>query len=191
MTTNFSPFPKLTTNRLMLRQLKTTDAPALLILRSNDDVNKYLNRPKTTSMDATNAFIAKIENHINKNESIYWAITQKNDVLIGTICLYNFQPQTQLVEIGYELLPDYWGKGLISETISTVLEYAFTSMLVKTITAFSLKENLKSAAVLLKNNFILDDTLGYCTIEEAEVCHVFVKSQGGSHGGTEEALRLS
>jgi ribosomal-protein-alanine N-acetyltransferase len=44
MILNFTPFPVLETNRLLLRQVTLQDAPEIFFLRSNPDVLKYLDR---------------------------------------------------------------------------------------------------------------------------------------------------
>lgn len=46
----FTPFPTLRTSRLTLRQLKETDAEEVLFLRSDAQVQQYVNRPLLTSL---------------------------------------------------------------------------------------------------------------------------------------------
>ena len=71
---NFSPFPVLTTERLTLRQLSIDDQQDIFALRSDTEINKYLDRePSKTIEDAIN-FIGKINDNIQKNKSIYWEI---------------------------------------------------------------------------------------------------------------------
>src|SRR5437868_13096004 len=115
---NFTPFPNLITERLFLRQLKIEDANEIFTLRSSDEVNRFLDRPKATTIDEARQFINKINDGINKNESVYWAITFKNDSkLIGTICYWNISKENDRAEIGYELQPRYQGKGIMQEAI--------------------------------------------------------------------------
>ena len=90
---NCTPFPHITTERLMLRQLTADDAVDIAILRSDEIVNKYLDRKATTGIDEANRFINKINTGINNNECFYWAIALKNNnSLIGTICYWNIVP---------------------------------------------------------------------------------------------------
>ncbi len=155
----FSRFLKLTTERLLLRRLKATDETALFSLRSNDTINKYIDRPKQTSLEESQQFITRINNGIKENKSMYWAITIKdNPQLIGTICLWHFSDDKKTAEIGYELNPDFQGQGIMNEALKKVIELAFQTIGITTIEAYTHKDNTKSTSLLLKNNFSIDVT---------------------------------
>ena len=113
-------------------------------------------------------FIEKILSAIKKNQSVYWAITLKDeDTLIGTICLWNISIENNTAEIGYELLPDFQGKGIMQEAISKIIEYGFNKMKLKVITAFTHPGNSRSTNLLLKNNFLPDKNYEYVEKEDA------------------------
>src|SRR3954453_11838564 len=121
---NFTPFPVLKTRRLTLRQLRSSDDKEIFALRSNDNVNKYLNRKPSKSIDDAKNFIRTINENIQRNDSIYWAITLNGtDKLIGTICLFDFSEDHSKVEIGYELLPDFQGRGIMQEAMLKVIHF--------------------------------------------------------------------
>src|SRR6266481_3917752 len=87
---NMLPFPTLTTGRLILRRLMMDDAAEIAMLRSDERVNQYLDRPKTSTFSEAVEFINKIDKGLKNNESYYWAISIKDEhKLIGTICLWN------------------------------------------------------------------------------------------------------
>src|SRR5215204_2401242 len=88
---DFSNFPVLTTERLVLRQLTYDDALPIHQLRSDPEVNAFVDRPLSTGIADAMAHIEKIERLVKNNESIYWVINlQEADDLIGTICFWNF-----------------------------------------------------------------------------------------------------
>ncbi len=164
----FTPFPRLTTKRLLLRKLTIKDAKEILILRSDKQVNKFLDRPKSGNITDAEKFIEKINSGINNNQSVYWAITLKtSDTLIGTICLWNISIEKSMAEIGYELHPDFQGKGLMQEAITKIIDYGFNKMKLKTVTAFTHPANNRSTNLLLKNNFCLDKNYEYAGKEDA------------------------
>ena len=100
----FTPFPVLTTERLTLRQLVINDEKEIFTLRSDSEINKYLDRPISNTIDDARDFINKINENINKNSSLYWAITLRDkQILVGTICLFGFSDENDTCEIGYEL----------------------------------------------------------------------------------------
>ena len=78
---NFAPFPILTTEKLKLRRLKLEDDNEIHFLRSDEAVNKYIDRPKTINKIDAEKFIKKINYGIDNNEWIYWAITRKEKPL--------------------------------------------------------------------------------------------------------------
>lgn len=151
---NFSPFPGLTTERLILRQLEISDGNELMALRSNALVNRYINRPPTITIHDTLAFIEKINNGIRWNEWVYWAITPRhNNRLIGTVCYWNISEEKASAEVGYEIHPDFQGKGLMLEALSEVIAYGFDTMKLSTIEAYTNPENGQSVRLLERFNF--------------------------------------
>jgi len=153
---NFKDFPILTTERLTLRQITDADAKEIFELRSNESVNKFLDRPKARSIEDAQEFIEKISHSIKNNESIMWGIVFKNQpTLMGTICLYNISTQQSSAEIGYELIPVFQGKGIIHEVLPKVIAFGFEIMQLKIIEAHTIAENERSLRVLEKNNFVL------------------------------------
>ena len=165
---NFTPFPAIITQRLILRKLKIKDAQEIMILRSDESVNKFIDRPKSIDLNEAKKFIEKIENGINNNQWIYWAITLKDDdTLIGTICLWNISIENDMSELGYELQPYFQGKGIMQEAITKVIEYGFNKMKLEIITAFTHAGNSRSTNLLLKNNFLLDKNYKYVEKEDA------------------------
>lgn len=154
---NFTPFPVLKTGRLTLRQLRSSDDKEIFALRSNVNVNKYLDRKPSKSIDDAKIFIQTINGNIQRNDSIYWAITLNGtDKLIGTICLFDFSDDNLKAEIGYELVPDLQGKGIMQEAISIVIDFGIQHIGLNTIEAYTHSENRSSTRLLEKLNFKRD-----------------------------------
>ncbi|GAB3722877.1 GNAT family N-acetyltransferase [Flavobacterium koreense] len=153
--TNFSPFPILTTERLTLRQLSIDDKQSIFDLRSDLEINKYLGRVPSKTIDDAINFINKINENSKSNNSIYWVITlTSTKKVVGTICLFDFSNEKNSCEIGYELMPKYQGQGIMKEAIKVVIDYVFKTLNFKRIIAFTHNENLKSTNLLLKFNFV-------------------------------------
>ncbi len=156
---NFTPFPILTTNRLVLRKLNLEDAEEMFVQRSHPEIQKYIKRTPAANMEEAKAFIEKVLHNEKNNETITWAITLKGtNKLIGSICLWNIEKEKHLAEVGYSLHPDYFGKGIMSEVIATVIIYGFEKMKLTRIDAYTNKNNLASLRLLEKNMFIRNHT---------------------------------
>ena len=151
---NFAPFPILRTERLTLRQLLITDEQEIFTLRSDNEINKFLDRQMSKSIDDARNFINKVNENINKNDSLYWAITLSDkNILVGTICLFSFSDENEKCEIGYELLTNFQGQGIMKEAVEKVIDYAFNTIKVQKIEAFFHRDNLSSIRLLDKFSF--------------------------------------
>ena len=151
---SFTPFPILTTERLTLRQLVIADEQEIFSLRSDSEINKYLDRQVSTTIDDARNFINKVNENTNKNDSLYWAITLGDrNILVGTICLFGFSDENNKCEIGYELLTNFQGQGIMKEAAQKVIDYAFNTIQVQKIEAFIHRDNQNSIKLLEKLSF--------------------------------------
>ena len=151
---SFTPFPILKTGRFTLRQLAIHDEQEIFTLRSDNEINKYLDRKRAKTIDDARSFIDTISENINKNDSVYWAITfSDKNILIGTICLFGFSDENAKCEIGYELLTNFQGQGIMKEAAEKVIDYAFNIINVKKIEAFFHRDNQRSIKLLEKFSF--------------------------------------
>ena len=115
-TLNFSPFPKLSTQRLILRQIEPGDVHDLFTLRSDERIMKFINRPVAKTLDEAGELITTIMDGLTNNTAITWGITRKDDLkLIGTIGFWRIMEEHYRAEIGYLLHPDLQGKGFMQE----------------------------------------------------------------------------
>jgi len=156
---NLMPFTELKTERLVLRQLKISDAEDQFMLRSSSEVGKYIARDLQTDVSQSEKFINDRNKDIAQNKIMYWAITLKEQTrLIGTICLWNFTEDNSVAEVGYDLNPDFQKKGIMSEALKAVLSYGFQKLAFSRIEAFTQIENESSKQLLIKNKFQLHQT---------------------------------
>jgi len=153
---NLKTFPVLTTDRLTLRQLSDSDVREIFLLRSDTLINKYLDRKPAEALKDALRFIEKIKN----NSTSYWAIAQKgNEKLVGTICLFDLSEEQKKCEIGYELLTEYQGKGIMREAAEKIIEYSIQTLGLKTIDAYTHKDNQSSVHLLRKLKFVSTDSI--------------------------------
>ncbi len=157
---NFNPFPNLETERLLLRRVAYEDVDEIFALRSDPELMKYIPKPLVQTTDEALAHIAMIDEKIDTNEGINWAITIKgHPQLIGIIGHYRIKPEHFISEIGYIILSEYQGKGFITEAIKEVLVYGFEIMKLHSVEAIIDPENLASEKVLLKSGFVMEARL--------------------------------
>ena len=156
---NMEILPKLITERLTLRPLAESDAQKIFLLRSDILINKYLDRMPCNSLADAVSFIQRIR----KGYHYYWAIVTKGkEELAGTICLYDLSEDEKRCGIGFELFAEFQGKGIMKEAATRIIEYSFHALGVKTIDAYTHKENKRSINLLIALKFIyIDPVDGY------------------------------
>ncbi len=152
---NFSPFPILESERLCFRKLTITDAPEILLLRGNSETMKYIPRPLITDIDGALAHIKMINDKIDENIDINWAVTEKeSDECIGIMGFYRTQPEHFRTELGYMITAEHWGKGYVTEAVTVLLDFAFNSLQFHSIEAVIDSRHIASERVLQKVGFI-------------------------------------
>jgi ribosomal-protein-alanine N-acetyltransferase len=151
---NFDPFPNLSTERLVLRQLRYEDEDDLFVLRCNETLMRFIPRPLAISVEDAYLLIQNLNQSIRANELITWAITLKNDNrVIGTIGFVKINKQDYRAEVGYLLHHDFHGTGLMQEALVAVLNYGFQTLKLHSIEAIVDPDNTASAKLLERNGF--------------------------------------
>lgn len=149
---------KLETETLILKPIDESYTEDILKIRSNETINQFVQRnPPKNNYDALQ-FILTIKENTRNQTSFYWGISLKDHPnLIGTICLWNFSEDRKEAEVGYELLPEYHSKGIMSEALAAVVDFAFQNLHLQEIVAMTHKLNENSKGLLLKHDFVLQE----------------------------------
>lgn len=148
-------FPQLETRRLVLRQITLDDAPALLPLFSDDDVTEHMDIPSLQDIAQVKQLLEFIEERWQDGYSIRWGIVKKDEnALVGT-CGYNdwIKEYGYRGEIGYDLMQAYWGQGIMTEALRTILSYGFEYMYLNRVQAMVNPGNDRSISILRKVGF--------------------------------------
>lgn len=155
---NFTSFPTLSSERLDFRQYQMSDRNEVFRLRSDEIVLKYLELPVAKNLKDAEDFIDLINNGTIENKWITWGFCLKgSDTLIGSICLWNCDFETESAEIGYGLLPEFFQQGFMSEATEITLDMAFNTFGFREIDAITHRENIGSRRLLEKFDFQLDE----------------------------------
>lgn len=153
---SFTPFPGITTARLELKQITTGDAQALFRLRSDENLMRYIDRPRAANVNDALDLIQKIATDLEKTDGITWGIFAKQDPasLIGTIGFWRIEKHNYRAEIGYMLDSAHHRQGLMQEAIGAVLDYGFSDLQLHSVQANVNPGNAASARMLEKNGFV-------------------------------------
>ncbi len=153
-------FTTLETARLELAEIGPQHQEDIYEIWSRDDVMQFYGSDKFTDPEQAAGIIRAFGEGFASGQAIRWGIVLKeNRKLIGTIGIHNWNKRVGRAEIGYELHPEYWRKGLAKEAVHAVLDHAFNELEIKRIGALVFPENKVSAGMLEKIGFLREGLL--------------------------------
>ncbi|RDI38508.1 GNAT family N-acetyltransferase [Falsibacillus pallidus] len=165
-TFDFSQFPLLQSDRLILKRATESDIESILAILSEKDVVRYTGlEPYETLADAKTE-LDWYERLIQEKTGIRWAIFLKGEErMIGSCGYKNYAAAHARAEIGYELNKSFWGRGIMSEALQAVVHFGFTSMNLHRIEAEVDTRNAASSHLLRKFGFVDEGILRDCEKE--------------------------
>jgi len=143
---------KFATPRTYLREFAPADAAAVLTFNSNQQVTKFTgDAGLITSLADAQKVIHDVWLHEYRTYGYgRWAVVDKQtDKVIG-FCGFKYLPHVDMPDIGYRFLPEYWGRGLASETAIACVEYGKTQLHIRRYFADVMPENIASVKVIKK-----------------------------------------
>lgn len=152
--------PTLATGRLRLRPLTEADSDAIFALYSDPRVTRYLARtPMATTADAR-AAIERAAEEFAAGTAIRVGLTPlDDDRVIGTGNLLHFDWGCRRAEVGYALVPAFWGQGLAAEVTAALVEYGFETLDLHRLEAELDPRNEASTRVLERQGFVKEGLL--------------------------------
>lgn len=105
-------------------------------------------------MESAHAYIANDINAMESGEFVrFGLVKQDNAGLIGTCTLFHLDAQCRRAEIGYALLPEYWGRGYMQEALKPLIQFGFDELSLNRIEADVDPENFPSIKALERFGF--------------------------------------
>lgn len=145
---------KIETERLMLKALVEDDATELFEIFSDHEVMRYWNTAPWRSIDEAKTFISDSTASMSSNTDVILGIYLKNNgQLLGKVMLFNYAKESRRAEIGFGLSRNAWGKGIIFEAGSALIDHAFNTLQLRRIEAEIDPENTASGNTLERLGF--------------------------------------
>jgi len=146
--------PLLTTARLRLRGINETDSDDLYAIYSDVKTLEYWGQDPVQSPAEAWKKIKENMKSVEDGTAVLWGIALRDDNrLIGTCTLFRINRQNKNGEAGYILNRTYWGKGLMTEAMGSVFDYAFNDLDFHRLEADTDPKNIASLALLEKFGF--------------------------------------
>jgi len=151
---DFSYFPQIVTERLRLRQLTHDDATFIAEIYSSPDVLRFLNDVPLETHEQAIEMIDWLNGRYEQHEAMEWGISlTESGELMGICGFYNWEREYRRADIGYALMPAYWGHGYATEAARALVAWCFDSLNLHRVQADCTDGNIGSEQVLLKCGF--------------------------------------
>ncbi|MEO9319843.1 MAG: GNAT family protein [Nitrososphaera sp.] len=147
-----------------LRTLRETDAASLFNYLQDEKVTKYLRAiPNPYTLKDARDFIKTSHLLLQKQIEFDFGIEYCNAANIQLVGIVALAKATEgghgAAEVGYWVGASYWNRGIASESLALVVDYAFSALRLHSVHAYVMKENLASIRVLEKCGFSLEKEL--------------------------------
>jgi ribosomal-protein-alanine N-acetyltransferase len=185
--------PVLTGAQVVLRELRSTDAPSLFALLTTEEVSRFISPPPTT-VDGFEKFIAWTHRQRRAGSYTCFAVTLANDdTAIGIFQLRELEPGFGTAEWGFAIGSPYWGTGVFQEGAEMLVSFAFEQVGVHRLEARAAVRNGRGNGALrkigavqegilrksfLKNGEYLDQTLWTILDEDWQAKRRWVSEEG-------------
>lgn len=158
-------FPVLTTERLILRRFEANDLESVYCGLSHPSVIKHYG-VQYESLLATREQLYWFEKIEKEETGIWWAVCDRYNLnFLGAVGFNNWNKENRKIEMGYWLLPEFWGLGIMKEAGKAACDHAFKIMLVHRIEAVVEIENKNSKKILNQLGFELEGIMRDCELK--------------------------
>lgn len=151
----FGPFPRFKFEDFVLREIENKDVERYFKYMSRKEMIPFLtndNRP--TTLEKAEKELLYWQSLYKNKRSFYWGIaTPDDDKLIGTIGFNIISIAHVKGEISYDLDPDFWGKGIMSRALESLLKFADEKLALVRIQATVASNNERSLKMLKRCGF--------------------------------------
>lgn len=142
------------TERLFLRHFTMDDVRSAYAMDSDPRVTKYTGDGGAVSrVEVERRIREDVLGDYEKYGYGRWAVELKADNHFIGFAGLKYISDMKMVDLGYRLIPEVWGRGLATEAGKACVDYGFSSLNLKEISAMVLPENISSIRVLEKLGF--------------------------------------
>lgn len=148
-------FPLLESSNITMRMIHDADASLIFRLYSNEKVMLQRGEAVYSTLTQAEKLIFYWRRLFAEENGIRWGITLKEkDQLIGSVGFKKIDHQHRRADLGYELDPAHWNKGIMTEAVKLVTEYGLEKINLHSIEANITPSHIASKRILEKNGFV-------------------------------------
>jgi ribosomal-protein-alanine N-acetyltransferase len=156
------------TNRILLRPIVESDISNVFKGLSHPDIIKHYGVSYQTLED-TKEQMKFFYNLEKEGTGIWWAICSlDNNIFYGAGGLNSLSKEHKKAEIGFWLLKEYWGQGIMTEIMPLICKYGFDNLGLHRIEGFVEADNLNCKNGMKKLDFHHEGTMKDCEIKNGK-----------------------
>ena len=138
---------------ISLRALEPSDLDFLFSVENNESFWEISSTQTPYSKYILQKYIENSHQDIYEAKQYRFVICNIDNIAIGLIDLFEYNPQHNRVGVGILIVPKYQSKGFASEALELLIDYAFSHLNVHQIFANITSDNDESIALFEKYNF--------------------------------------
>ena len=149
---------RIETERLILRNRTLADAEAIFDFASRPEVSYPAGFPPVKTLKEEIYYLEHLLPERNQKDNLpagYGIVVKGTDTVIGSVD-FNHRHEDDVLEIGYTLHPDYWGRGYVPEAARALIDLAFKELDIHKIELTCFGYNVQSQRVAEKLGFALE-----------------------------------
>jgi RimJ/RimL family protein N-acetyltransferase len=151
--------PSLTGDLVSLRELRTSDAPALFAALTSDQVSRFISPPPAT-VDGFERFINWASRQRQAGQYVCFAIVPHgSDTAIGIFQVRSLDPAFGTAEWGFALASEFWGTGIFLDGAKIVVDFVFDVLGVHRLEARAAIKNGRGNGALRKLGAVQEGVL--------------------------------
>jgi len=156
------------TDKLLLRQFVESDLENVFKGLSHPNVIKHYGI-SFDSLEATKEQMTWFAN-LEKDETGMWfaVCSLDNKTFYGAGGLNNLSKEHKKAEIGFWLLPDFWGQGIMKEAMPLICDFGFNKLGLHRIEGFVESANVNCKNAMAKLDFQHEGTMKDCEIKNGK-----------------------
>ncbi len=164
------------TKNYILKEIQASDIENIHRGLSDPEITRFYDVHYPT-LEATKEQMEWYDS-LKKNETgIWWGVydLEKNR-FCGAGGFNSWEKQHKKAEIGFWLLKEFWGKGIMKEVMPKLFETGFTTLGLNRIEGYVVSDNTKCKNALEKINFTYEGTMRECEVKNGENISVDIYS---------------
>lgn len=162
--------------RLRLRLVERADLPDLLVVHGEDEVTRFLPYKTWREMADAEQWYERAMTRQDARTALQFVIVERaGQRVVGTCLLFNPVEESARAELGYVLGRRDWGRGLMGEALTLLLDLAYGPMELRRLEAEVDPRNDPSNRLLLRLGFTREGTLRrrWVTKGEEKDTHIY------------------